>query len=687
MQNNNIDGTGKATNEVSVNEIHGASRINGNRISSVQNGLSIINSNGDPDTIQIINNMISCKDGTPFYSSGTYNLIVYYNSFYCYGKTVSVNTCDIVNVNRYNANTYFMNNICHNDSGGIAISSFEGITNSDYNNYYTSGTYLIQWQSAKYKTLSALKLAESVDHQSISVKTDFVSSSNLHLIKNSVTNVRLKMKNLISDVSTDIDGDKRDTAMPCIGADETKLKYSLPSVSGRVYYDFNYNHKKDTNDLSVSNYKVKLMQDSNTVLEYLFTDKEGNYFAYTGVGKYLLKAKGNNDYLKCFPNDTIIYIKDSITKLENIDFGVLSDTLYQDFANVMINRGIRKDRVSKVNLIVLNNGNLNDTPTVLLRGYSRLRIDSVINIELKRNLTKSGKFYNDSTFSFKPDKIKSYSQSNFLVYVSTTDSSKIGDKAILISKVIHDKYEEDTLNNYDTIIRVINNSYDPNLKHVSDSSRALTDIKPLLYTVNFQNTGNDVAFDIVVKDKLDKNLNLETFEMITYSHPCKYKIVNNELIVTYSNINLPDSNHDEPNSHGYFMYKISPYKNFPNFTKINNTAYIYFDQNAAIITNTVSTLFGTVGIEESIFSGNNNIHLYPNPTTSTTTLEVNNLPQTNTSITLTDMVGRQLIQLTQTPNAEGKLIKEIDVSTLPKGMYFISVQNERMRVVSKLVVR
>ncbi|MCX6352559.1 MAG: T9SS type A sorting domain-containing protein [Bacteroidetes bacterium] len=92
----------------------------------------------------------------------------------------------------------------------------------------------------------------------------------------------------------------------------------------------------------------------------------------------------------------------------------------------------------------------------------------------------------------------------------------------------------------------------------------------------------------------------------------------------------------------------------------------------------------TTAVQESkTFS---NFIFYPNPTTSTITLEVNNLPQTNTSITISDILGKQLIQLNQTPNSEGRLIKEIDVSALPDGMYFILVQNEKVRVVSKLVV-
>ena len=56
---------------------------------------------------------------------------------------------------------------------------------------------------------------------------------------------------------------------------------------------------------------------------------------------------------------------------------------------------------------------------------------------------------------------------------------------------------------------------------------------------------------------------------------------------TFENIQLPDSLSDEPNSHGFVMFRILPKLQLPNGTELRNTAHIIFDFNAAITTNTV----------------------------------------------------------------------------------------------------
>jgi hypothetical protein len=54
----------------------------------------------------------------------------------------------------------------------------------------------------------------------------------------------------------------------------------------------------------------------------------------------------------------------------------------------------------------------------------------------------------------------------------------------------------------------------------------------------------------------------------------------------FPNINLPDSLSDEAGSKGFVRFKVKLKDNLPLGTTIENTAYIYFDFNAPIITNT-----------------------------------------------------------------------------------------------------
>ena len=85
------------------------------------------------------------------------------------------------------------------------------------------------------------------------------------------------------------------------------------------------------------------------------------------------------------------------------------------------------------------------------------------------------------------------------------------------------------------------------------------------------------------------------------------------MLLNFPNINLPDSVNDEPHSHGYVQYKVKRKNNLPIGTQIRNTAYIYFDFNSPVQTNTtVNTLTVPVAVTELrtlkiVFS------IYPNP--------------------------------------------------------------------------
>ena len=136
------------------------------------------------------------------------------------------------------------------------------------------------------------------------------------------------------------------------------------------------------------------------------------------------------------------------------------------------------------------------------------------------------------------------------------------------------------------------NSYDPNDKaaiptglgpeHEIDQSWELD------YTIRFQNTGNDVAYEVVIKDTLSENLDLSTLKVNGASHPFTWVLTpQRELIFTFANILLPDSTSNEPESHGYVKYRIFPQADLLPAEVIRNRAGIYFDFNDPIITNTV----------------------------------------------------------------------------------------------------
>ena len=68
-------------------------------------------------------------------------------------------------------------------------------------------------------------------------------------------------------------------------------------------------------------------------------------------------------------------------------------------------------------------------------------------------------------------------------------------------------------------------------------------------------------------------------------------MVHNVLTWTFNDINLPDSTSNEPESHGYIKFKVSPQADMVEGTQVENFADIFFDFNDPIRTNTTLTTF------------------------------------------------------------------------------------------------
>jgi len=147
--------------------------------------------------------------------------------------------------------------------------------------------------------------------------------------------------------------------------------------------------------------------------------------------------------------------------------------------------------------------------------------------------------------------------------------------------------------NYEAIVRC---SYDPNDKLVNPQhpcNYTLFDVL-LSYTIRFQNTGNDFAENVVIRDTLDKNLDLSTFTLMGSSHPnvLSTSLIEENRLVTFefNAINLPDSTKNAKASQGFVSFMIQPKDGLAENTLIENTSGIYFDYNPPIITNTVKNI-------------------------------------------------------------------------------------------------
>lgn len=231
-------------------------------------------------------------------------------------------------------------------------------------------------------------------------------------------------------------------------------------------------------------------------------------------------------------------------------------------------------------------------------------------------------------------------------------------------------------------------SYDPNDKNAAPTGETDAHYIPngtdLEYLIRFQNTGNYQAFNIHILDELDEDLDINTFEIIATSHACQptLNLESREIDFFFPDIMLPDSTSDEPGSHGFVRYRISPMANLPELTTIENTAYIYFDFNPAVVTNTyvhtVSDLY--FGIEDLT---QQNLQIYPNPANDHVQLNLSGFNR-RVEVRISDNSGR-ILQSSQQIPAERI---HIDCSRLAEGVYQLAVipEGDHTPRTAKLIV-
>jgi uncharacterized repeat protein (TIGR01451 family) len=220
-------------------------------------------------------------------------------------------------------------------------------------------------------------------------------------------------------------------------------------------------------------------------------------------------------------------------------------------------------------------------------------------------------------------------------------------------------------NNIVNISDVVTGSHDPNFKEVSPAGNLTAADSILTYTIQFQNDGNAPANTIVIKDTLSPNVNPATVIPGASSFPgYKFTMSGNGIMTfTFQGINLPDTSHGSA-SQGFVSYTVHTMPGLPLGTVVNNTGYVYFDYNAAVVTNTTTNERSDYPNGISTIGGAMTVNVTPNPAHDQAVIQF-----TGTTGTISLQIRDALGQTVATSRIENKTYT-LDAQSLSPGVYF-----------------
>ena len=354
------------------------------------------------------------------------------------------------------------------------------------------------------------------------------------------------------------------------------------TIEGDIYFDINQNGIRDVSEIGLANQRLLISPNNFNA----FTDFNGHYSIILDTGTYTVAPIIPPTFsLTSSPSTYTRTIPPSST---GNDFGLFSAAIYYNQIFYVWHHPMRCNGNGYSYIDHRNNGFIAVSGSITLVHSSNLPLASAIPmpnviagdtlIWYYNNLLPGQTFHIGSPWFAFTDP-----GAGQTVWYNTVDS--VFDTGGTFLMALPDSFSF-----------VVSCSCDPNEKMVTPQGVSSQHYVPMNsefnYTVNFQNTGNDTAFTVVILDTLNSNLDLNTFKIIGSSNPVSTQMdANGAVRFTFNNILLPDSNINEPGSHGFVAYNIHSKAGLADPTPITNTAHIFFDLNSDIITNTaLSTL-------------------------------------------------------------------------------------------------
>jgi uncharacterized repeat protein (TIGR01451 family) len=576
------------------------------------------------------------------------------------------------------------NNIFSNCGNGVLFASFFFETNRNLiinNNFNNNG------------------LADETDDAGIKVIPNYNGNAN-RISGNDIYNNSMGINNQSSSIinaeknwwgstsgprHTDNSGDLGDSIQGLVisepFATSSNSIVELNRVKGVVFYDENENKIRDSNEDGLFGQKILLLPDSLVT----FTDINGGYNFNLLDGNYTIQTFSRANWELTSDSDTFQLELPESPK-EGYNFGYSPNSEAFDVHSSLSSARTRCGFTIPIWLHYQNTGSIKTDGKVKF-----LADDKATFICSSMSPTTSG-----DTLIWDLSNLRPFEGRTIRVEYEMPSADFLGDTVRFYQFTEAIANGSVMAQSIDTLESEIACSYDPNDKTATpfgilDEHYTLKN-EPIEYRIRFQNTGTDTAFTVVVRDTIQAEFDLESFEIISSSHKMTTSIENKDRAIAFrfDNILLPDSIVDEVNSHGYIDFRIMPKSGLADETIVYNNAHIYFDFNDAIITNTtMNTLVDVLPVERptgtKIEDISNLVSLFPNPSNGDEVfLRVANDLKGGYQFAIMDLTGRELSS-GEANKQQAQQDFRINTSSMNKGLYLLQITHGKKRAVKKLL--
>jgi hypothetical protein len=462
------------------------------------------------------------------------------------------------------------------------------------------------------------------------------------------------------------------------------------TITGKVFKDLNGNCIFDSGEQGIEHIMIHC-----SGFGYSFTDADGDYFFNVPSGTYTLSEVVEYAYplASCQSNSIPVTVTAASSCVSTVDFANNVTTIHDiHVIRTSLNNAVPGNNYTQT-LIVQNEGTVNESGIqVGSRNDGQLDFTgtSPVSFTQLAPIAEPDWYSINSGFpSLSPGAsvaiycnyfVPTYVPINTLVNFKDTASD-----IAPISNWLNDYTPWNNVKNYN--VTVIG-SYDPNFKEVSPAGTGVqgfitTADSSLDYIVHFQNTGSYYAQKVVVIDTLDADLDWESLRTGYSDHQYTASLSEDGVLTfTFDNIHLDWQSNNDLASRGLVTYSIKQNPNLPPGTEMRNSAAIYFDYNAPVITNqTLNTIQFPDGINEAV--SEQDLTIYPNPANEELFVNLERIEDA-ISITICDIQGRVIRKVKTT---KGTTRQRLETGGFVNGLYFVQVEKANGQTITKKFVK